>query len=45
MDVDVARVEVCHVTLFMEFLCQNGFAVSAIRNYLAGITMFLNGLA
>ena len=38
--IEIAQAQVLHSTLFMEFLGQNQFTVSAIRNYLAGIVIY-----
>ena len=40
LKIDVTMVEVVHVNMFMEFLCQNSISVAVIRNYLAGISMY-----
>ena len=38
VQVDIVELSPEHVTMYMEFLHQNGFALGSIRNYMCGIT-------
>ena len=40
IEIDVTELQVHHVTMFMEYLNQNGQSVGSIRNFIAGIVSY-----